>query len=113
MRTKTMMRLTTKGVIFNKNLLTSSSRTDPRATRVPEDKQEQTNRGPSTSKRRGSPKGADHPKRTKVEGYGQGSSSQQKKTSGDREICEADQRGKCRDKNCPKLHLDERFVDDA
>jgi hypothetical protein len=106
-----MMRLTTKGVDFNKNLLTSSSRTDPRAT--PEDKQEQTNRGPSASKRHGSPKGAEDPKRTKVEGYGQGSSSQQKKTSGEKEICEADQRGKCRDKNCPKLHLDERFVDDA
>ena len=58
-------------------------------------------------------KGAEDPKRTKVEGYGQGSSSQQKKTSGEKEICEADQRGKCRDKNCPKLHLDERFVDDA
>ncbi|KAK3209663.1 hypothetical protein GRF29_44g279456 [Pseudopithomyces chartarum] len=54
------------GVNFNKNLLTSSSRTDPRATWVPEDKQEQTNRGPSPSKRHGSPKGAEDPKRTKV-----------------------------------------------
>ena len=90
----------------------SSNPSDPRATRATDHKQQQTAYGPIPSKRHASPKGAEDPKRSKVSGQ-YGSSSQQKKETKDKEICVADQRGGCKDKNCQKLHVNERFTEDA